>query len=61
MRRAVALLDAVEKDALREALRILTDLRAAAVIRVARKKMRSLGIRSIPAGPRTATRGTRSG
>jgi DNA-binding CsgD family transcriptional regulator len=53
---AMAVLDSTEEDALREALRILTDLRAAAVIRVARKKMRSLGIRSIPAGPRSATR-----
>ena len=41
---------------LREALQILTGLRAAAVIRVARRKMRDLGIRSIPAGPRAATR-----
>ena len=53
---ALALLDAAEEGALREALQILTGLRAAAVVRVARKKMRSLGIRSIPAGPRTATR-----
>ena len=53
---AMALLDAAEEDALREALEILAGLRATAVIRVARKKMRALGIRSIPAGPRTATR-----
>ena len=53
---AMALLDSTEEDALREALQILTGLRAAAVIRVARKKMRDLGFRSIPAGPRTATR-----
>ncbi len=53
---ALALLGSTDEDALREALRILTDLRAAATIRVARKKMRTLGIRSIPAGPRTATR-----
>jgi DNA-binding CsgD family transcriptional regulator len=53
---AMALLDTAEEDALREALPILTGLRAAAVIRVARKKMRDLGIRSIPAGPRSATR-----
>jgi DNA-binding CsgD family transcriptional regulator len=53
---AMALLDAAEEDALREALQILTGLRATAVIRVARKKMRDLGFRSIPAGPRTATR-----
>jgi hypothetical protein len=53
---AMALLDSPEEDDLREALQILTGLRAAAVIRVARKKMRDLGIRSIPAGPRSATR-----
>jgi DNA-binding CsgD family transcriptional regulator len=53
---ALALLDSPEEDDLREALQILTGLRAAAVIRVARKKMRDLGIRSIPAGPRSATR-----
>ena len=53
---ALALLDAAEEDALREALQILTGLRAAAVIRVARRRMRDLGIRSIPAGPRSATR-----
>ena len=53
---ALALLDSEDEDALREALQILTGLRATAVIRVARKKMRDLGIRSIPAGPRSATR-----
>ena len=53
---AMALLDATEEDALREALQILAGLRAAAVIRIARKKMRDLGFRSIPAGPRSATR-----
>jgi len=52
----MALLDSPEEDDLREALQILTGLRATAVIRVARKKMRDLGIRSIPAGPRSATR-----
>ena len=53
---AMALLDSTDEDDLREALQILTGLRAAAVIRVARRKMRALGIRSIPAGPRTTTR-----
>ena len=48
---AMALLDSTQEDALREALEILADLRATAVIRVARRKMRALGIRSIPAGP----------
>ncbi len=53
---AMALLDSTDEEALREALRILTGLRATAVIRVARKKMRGLGFRSVPAGPRAATR-----
>ncbi|MGI8448602.1 MAG: helix-turn-helix domain-containing protein, partial [Streptosporangiaceae bacterium] len=53
---AMALLDSQDEDALREALQILAGLRATAVIRVARKKMRALGFRSIPAGPRAATR-----
>ncbi len=53
---AMALLDSTDEEALREALRILTGLRATAVIRVARKKMRDLGFRSVPAGPRAATR-----
>ncbi len=53
---ALALLDSSDEAALREALQILAGLRADAVIRVARKRMRDLGFRSIPAGPRTATR-----
>jgi DNA-binding CsgD family transcriptional regulator/tetratricopeptide (TPR) repeat protein len=52
----LALLGSTEEDALRDALRIFTDLGATATVRLARKKMRTLGIRSIPAGPRTATR-----
>jgi len=53
---AMALHDATEETALREALRIFTDLGAAAAARITRQKMRQLGIRSVPAGPRTATR-----
>ncbi len=52
----LALLGSTDEDALRDALRIFTDLGANPAVRLARKKMRSLGIRSIPAGPRTATR-----
>jgi len=37
-------------------LRIFADLGATATVRITRKKMRTLGIRSIPVGPRTATR-----
>jgi DNA-binding CsgD family transcriptional regulator len=53
---ALARLASTEEHALREALRTFTDLGANPAVRVARKKMRSLGIRSIPAGPRTTTR-----
>ncbi|MGI8450255.1 MAG: AAA family ATPase [Streptosporangiaceae bacterium] len=53
---ALALLGSQDEGALREVLQILGDLGATATIRVARQKMRTLGIRSIPAGPRTATR-----
>jgi DNA-binding NarL/FixJ family response regulator len=53
---AMALLDATEQPALREALSIFTGLGASASARITRQKMRRLGIQSIPAGPRTATR-----
>ena len=51
----LALLESPEEAALREALRIFTDLGATATARLIRHKMRRLAIRSIPAGPRTAT------
>ena len=53
---ALALLGSQDEDALRAALQILIDLDATATAGVARKRMRKLGVRSIPAGPRTATR-----
>ena len=53
---ALALLDSGQEAALREALSIFTDLGAAAAAGVTRHTMRELGIRSIPAGPRAATR-----
>src|SRR5215470_9098655 len=53
---ALALHDADEEVALREALKIFHGLGASAAAQVTRQKMRRLGIRSIPAGPRTATR-----
>jgi len=53
---ALALGDAAEERLLREALAVFTDLGASAAARITRLKMRQLGIRSIPAGPRTATR-----
>jgi DNA-binding CsgD family transcriptional regulator len=53
---ALALHDAGDEAALRQALQAFTDLGAAAAAQLTRHKMRRLGIRSIPAGPRTATR-----
>ena len=53
---ALALHDAPYEAALREALNIFTGLGAAAAAQITRHKMRRLGIRSIPAGPRSATR-----
>ena len=53
---ALALLDTKEEANLREALARLVDLGAEAAARVVRHTMRDLGMRSIPAGARTATR-----
>ncbi len=52
----LALLGSGEEPSLREALRIFAGLGASATVRLTRRTMRELGIRSIPAGPRTATR-----
>jgi DNA-binding CsgD family transcriptional regulator/tetratricopeptide (TPR) repeat protein len=52
----LALHDAPEEAALRGALALFTDLGAVAAAQITRQKMRVLGIRSIPAGPRSATR-----
>ena len=54
---ALARLDAAEEGPLREALSAFTELGAAAAARLTRQKLRALGVRSIPAGPRSATRG----
>jgi DNA-binding CsgD family transcriptional regulator len=53
---ALALLDTKNEDLLRESLMRLIDLGAEAAARVVRRTMRDLGIRSIPAGARTAAR-----
>jgi DNA-binding CsgD family transcriptional regulator len=53
---AMARIDAADEGALRAALQVFDDLGAVAAARITRKKMRRLGIRSVPAGPRTATR-----
>ena len=53
---AMALLDSPDETALREGLRRLDAMGAAAVARLARQKLRRLGVRSVPVGPRRATR-----
>jgi DNA-binding CsgD family transcriptional regulator/tetratricopeptide (TPR) repeat protein len=53
---ALALLDTKDEALLRESLTRLTDLGAVAAARLVRRTMRELGIRSIPAGARTAAR-----
>ena len=53
---ALAQYDTAREAGLREALTIFTELGASAAARLTRHKMRTLGIRSIPVGPRTATR-----
>jgi DNA-binding CsgD family transcriptional regulator/tetratricopeptide (TPR) repeat protein len=52
----LALLGSADEASLREALQIFTGLGASATVRLTRHRMRRRGIRSIPAGPRTATR-----
>ena len=53
---AIALASAADQAALRKALGILTDLGATPACQLVRHRLRALGARSIPAGPRTATR-----
>jgi DNA-binding CsgD family transcriptional regulator len=53
---ALALHDASDEAAQRQALELLTGLGAPAAAQLTRRKIRTLGIRSIPAGPRTVTR-----
>jgi DNA-binding CsgD family transcriptional regulator/tetratricopeptide (TPR) repeat protein len=53
---ALALFDAPDELALRRSLDICESLGAVATARIVRQKMRILGIRSVPAGQRSATR-----
>ena len=53
---ALALFDAPDELSLRRALDICHALGAVATARIIRQRMRSLGIRSVPAGQRAATR-----
>ena len=52
----MALADVPDEDALREALGIVIGLGARAAAQIIRQRLRVLGARSIPAGPRAATR-----
>jgi DNA-binding CsgD family transcriptional regulator len=53
---ALALLDSSDEDELRDALRRLGELGATATAGLARRKLRQIGARSVPVGPRRATR-----
>jgi len=53
---ALTLYDTNEERLLRQALELFSELGATAAVKVTRQKMRRAGIRSIPAGPRSATR-----
>jgi DNA-binding CsgD family transcriptional regulator len=53
---ALALADAPDEDALREALGIVIGLGAQPAARIIRQRLRAIGARSIPVGPHTATR-----
>jgi DNA-binding CsgD family transcriptional regulator/tetratricopeptide (TPR) repeat protein len=53
---AMALVDSTDDAELREALALLDGMGAVATARVVRRTMRRLGMRSVPAGPRQATR-----
>jgi DNA-binding CsgD family transcriptional regulator/tetratricopeptide (TPR) repeat protein len=59
--RALALLDAPEAPAVAEALGVLEGLGATAVTRIARARLRGLGIASVPRGPRRSTRANPAG
>lgn len=54
--RAVELLASDEPETMLEAVRVLDDLGAVAVARLARRRLRALGVRGIPRGPHTSTR-----
>jgi len=58
---ALTRLGSADEDALRAALTALDQLGARAAAAVARKRMRDLGLRAIPRGPRPATRAAPAG
>jgi DNA-binding CsgD family transcriptional regulator/tetratricopeptide (TPR) repeat protein len=53
---AMTLTDAAQEASLRDALTILTRLNAPPMVRIVRRKLQMLGARTVPVGPRTATR-----
>ncbi|MFC4121948.1 helix-turn-helix transcriptional regulator [Nonomuraea zeae] len=53
---ALTLADVPREPALRQALDLLTGLGAAPAIRLVRQRLRELGVRSLPSGPRATTR-----
>jgi DNA-binding NarL/FixJ family response regulator len=58
---ALAWLGSSDEAGLREALRILDDLGAKPAAAAVRRRMRDVGIRAIPRGPRAATRDAPAG
>jgi DNA-binding CsgD family transcriptional regulator/tetratricopeptide (TPR) repeat protein len=58
--RALALADGPE-DALREALLIVEELGAGPLAAIIRQRLRELGVRAIPRGPRASTKGNAAG
>ena len=58
---ALARLGSSDEAALREALRVLDDLGAKAAAAAARRRMREVGVRAIPRGPRRTTRAAPAG
>jgi DNA-binding CsgD family transcriptional regulator len=58
---ALVRLGSSDEAALRQALAALDDLAARATAALARRRMKALGIRAIPRGPRPATRATPAG
>jgi DNA-binding CsgD family transcriptional regulator len=59
--RALELIDADEVEAVRHGLQILDDLGAPPAARLARQRLRTLGVAHIPRGPRSATRANPAG
>jgi DNA-binding CsgD family transcriptional regulator len=53
---ALALADGADETELRQAISILTELGATSAVRLVQGRMRALGIRSVPTGPRATTR-----